>query len=132
MTVTIHPSILNNELVIITIIGKVTFEKGLSASKHFYDKKLTKHVMWDMRQADAQLVSSDNLETIMNYTALNAHKRPPGAKTALLVSRPLEFGISRMVQIYAEIHEIKIEFEIFHDYQLAMKWFNLNSSDPTE
>jgi len=113
--ITIHPSFLNNELTIITVVGMVPFEKGLSASKQFYEGKVSRCLLWDMRKADAQLVSAKNVEAIMNYTRLNAYKRPIGAKTGLLVLGELEFGISRMVQIYAELHDLKIEFEIFEE-----------------
>ena len=129
MTVTLHTSLLNDDLTIITIIGQLTFEKGLSAAKRLYNEKLSKFVMWDFREADMQLVTSDNIEKIIQYVKKNAYKRMPGAKSALLVTRDFEFGVMRMVQTYAEMHEIKIEYKIFEDYQLAMNWFNLNSSD---
>jgi hypothetical protein len=126
MTVTIYTSM---DMTTITIIGQLTFEKGLSTIKRLYNEKLSKFIIWDFREADIQLLTSDNIEKIIQYVKKNAYKRPSGAKSALLVTRDFEYAIMRMVQIYAEIHEIEIKYKIFYDYQDAMNWFNLNSSD---
>jgi len=120
--ITIHPSLLNDELIIITIEGTIIYDKFKSTNKRFYDNP-SKYLLLDFRLTDLSFISQEQFHSLMDDIRLNAHKRPIGSKTALLVSRDLEFGISRMVQIYAEMHEIKIEFEIFKDYQDAMNWF---------
>ena len=124
--ITLHRSLLNEDLIIVTIKGIINYDKFKSINIRYYDNP-SKYLLLDLRLTDLSEIPSNQMDSLINDIGLNAHKRPPGAKTALLVSGDLEFGISRMVQAFAEIHELKIEFVIFYEYQDAMNWFNLNS-----
>ena len=139
MSITIHQSLLNDDITIITLGGTILYDKIKSINKRYYENHPTKYLLLDFRTANFDMVTSVNIEQIMNYVAIHAKKRPDGSKTALVTTKSLEIGLSRMAQIFSEIHNINVESKIFYDYQDAMKWFiepknriNLNSSDPSE
>ena len=121
MTYTIN---LKNDITICTVDGIATLNESMETLKTFYDNP-SKHFLWDLRKADLENMLTDQLERILNFTIRNQSKRPIGAKTALLVERDLEYGLSRMILILAEIGDMtKIKLNIFRDYNEAIDWLN--------
>lgn len=121
MTYTVN---LKNDITICIIDGKATFEESMDTMIEFY-KSPSKHFMWDLRKADLENMLTDQLERILRFVIRNQSKRPEGAKTAILVERDLEYGLSRMMLILAEMGDLnKIKLNIFRDYNNAIDWLN--------
>jgi hypothetical protein len=91
------------------------------AFKQFYESKITKNVLWDFRKASLYNISSIHIEKILDYVRRHAEKRS-GGKTAILVSKDLEYGVSRIIQTIIEIKGIPFKTEIFRSFEEAFQW----------
>ena len=104
-----------------TVIGEASFEEGMTTLKQFWEGQPTMNVLWDFRKASLARVSSEETEAIMNYIKRHSEKRS-GGKTALVVSGDLEYGLSRMSQMLADLHSISLQMEVFRSFKEAIQW----------
>ena len=75
---------------------------------------------WDLQEADFTSVSSEDVRVIMKY--VNQHWGKEGKnKAALVVSRDLGYGMSRMFQAMMD-GKSSNEINIFKDINEAKKW----------
>jgi len=111
----------DKQLTIHTVTGEPSFEEGMAAFKQFWEGKPTQNVLWDFRKASLARLSSEETEAMINYIQQHAEKRS-GGKTAILVSKDLEYGISRMARTFAELKNIPFEMEIFRSIEEAIQW----------
>jgi len=109
------------QLAIKTVTGSPSFEESMTAFRQFYEGELTQKVLWDFRNASLDEISSNHIERILNYVQQHAEKRA-GGKTAILVSKELEYGLSRMIQTLSEFKSIPLEVEIFRSIEAAFEW----------
>ena len=111
----------DNQLTIHTVTGKPSFQDGMATFKNFYEGKPTQNVLWDFRKASLARISTKEIEAVLYYVQRHVEKRK-GGKTAVLVSKNLEYGISRMVQALTEIKDIPLKIEIFRSIEEAIQW----------
>jgi len=111
----------DKQLTIHTVTGEPSFEEGMATFKKFYGGKPTQNVLWDFRKASLSRISAKEIEAILDYIQQHAEKRI-GGKTAILVSKNLEYGISRMVQTFTELKDIPIETKTFRSIEEAIQW----------
>jgi hypothetical protein len=110
------------QLTIHTVTGEASFEEGMTTLKQFFEVRPTKYVLWDFRKGSLAHVSYKDTEAMMDYIKHHSEKRS-GGKTAFVVSRDLEYGLSRMAQTLAEIKNLSIQMEIFRSFKEAIRWF---------
>jgi len=81
------------------------------------------NVLWDFRQGvhTAQFSGSD-MRHIVEMTAAHIKQRGAKYKLALLASRDLYFGLSKMFEAYGD--EIPIEIHAFRTMEDALDWIN--------
>ena len=113
----------DKQLTIHTVTGEPSFEEGMAAFKQFWEGKPTQNVLWDFRKASLTRLSSKETEAMIDYIRQHAKKRA-GGKTAILVSKDLEYGISRMAQTLTEIKKFSFKVEIFRSIEIAIQWFD--------
>ena len=111
------------QLTVKTVTGNPSFEESMTAFRQFYEGNLTKKVLWDFRKASLYRISSNHIEIILDYIRQHAEKRA-GGKTAILISKDLEYGMSRMIQTLTELKGIPIETEIFRSIEEAVHWLD--------
>ncbi len=111
----------DNQLTIHTVTGEPSFQDSMATFKNFYEGKPTQNVLWDFRKASLARISTKEIEAVLYYVQRHVEKRK-GGKTAVLVSKNLEYGISRMVQALTEIKDIPLKIEIFRSIEEAMQW----------
>jgi hypothetical protein len=104
-----------------TVIGEVSFEKGMTTLKQFWEGQTKRNVLWDFRNASLVRVSSQEAEAIMDYIKHYSGKCSVG-KTALVASGDLEYGMLRMAQTLAEIKGFSLQLEIFRSFKEAIQW----------
>ncbi|MFC1489074.1 hypothetical protein ACFL6B_04410 [Thermodesulfobacteriota bacterium] len=83
-----------------------SFQEGMEVFKKFYENP-TQNVLWDFRKASLARISSEQIQAILDYIKPHAGKRI-GGKTAVLVSKDFEYGMSRMIQTFTEVKNIPI------------------------
>jgi hypothetical protein len=104
-----------------TVIGEVSFEKGMTTLKQFWEGQTKRNVLWDFRNASLVRVSSQEAEAIMDYIKHYSGKCSVD-KTALVASGDLEYGMLRMAQTLAEIKGFSLQLEIFRSFKEAIQW----------
>ena len=110
-----------NQLTIITVTGMPSFEESMEAFRQLYQGKVTQKMLWDFRQANLSGISSNHIESLLDYIGQHAQKRTNG-KTAIVVSKDLEYGMSRMIMALTEDKAIPVEIDVFRSIEVALQW----------
>ena len=76
--------------------------------------------LWDYRDADLTQLSARDLSDIAAYVA-SCEPAPRDQREALLVTRTIEFGISRMFGMLSESRP-GVRFSVFRDKDAAELW----------
>jgi hypothetical protein len=111
-----------SSVMIHTVTGKITFEEIKSS----YEAVLTHpdfkddfNSIWDIRDADASKFYSHDVIKIARYFETQTKTRAK-YKVAVIVSRDLEYAISRKYQVAAA--DLPARIGIFIDLEEAKKW----------
>ena len=105
-----------------TVTGEISFEEiksSYEASVTHPNFQKDMNVIWDVRDADASKFDNQDVIRIARYfeTQLKDHA---DYKVAVIVSRDLEFGLSRTYQVAAA--DLPAKIEIFINLEDAKKW----------
>jgi hypothetical protein len=77
-------------------------------------------VVWDLREADLTSFSSEDVQAVRNFVIRNWGTGGK-SRAALVVSRDVEFGLTRMYEVYVE-SDTKSQVEVFRDMDKAVEW----------
>ena len=115
-------TVVNDEVIIHTVSGKMTYEEIKSSYeavlKHpdFQDDM---NSIWDLRAADASKLDSHDVIKIARYFETKTKGRAE-YKTAVVVSRDLEYGLSKKYQVAAA--DLPARIGIFIELEAAKRW----------
>jgi hypothetical protein len=117
-------TVIDREIGIIarTVTGKFTFQEVKVAFEELLRHPHLEEDMrsiWDFRTAESLNPQEQDIIKMAKYF-LNSPDIPEVPKVAFVVSHDLAYGISRMFEAHA-IH-VPVKFEIFRNYDDAMKW----------
>jgi hypothetical protein len=115
-------------VIVFTLTSPYTFQEWRRALDELLAAARTPplRILVDRRAADPP--DTDMLDQMVGY--LRAHAaRLAGSIVAIVVSSELAFGMSRMLEIRAEVARVPMTIKIFLDYDAATRW--LTSVDPT-
>ncbi len=111
-------------LVIHTVIkgfGLADIEPAWRAMLADPDFKSGMNVLWDFRRGvHTDQFSNADMQKIMSMTAEHIRQRGAQYKLALLASRELYFGLSRMFEAYGD--DIPIDIHAFRSLDEALDW----------
>jgi len=105
-----------------TITGKMTFDEIKSSYEAILSHPEFQEDMnsiWDMRDADASEFDSQDVIRLARYFETKLKNRAE-FKVAVIVSRDLEHGLSRMYQVAAV--DLPAKIGIFNNLEEAKKW----------
>ena len=115
-----------NDLTINTVYGPTSIDEILAAIKAYLSGKITGKVLWNFKQADgAAIVSEDliHLQEVVRRIAPAGKRR----KVAIVVSRDLGFGLSRMAESRAEMADINADYYVTRRLEEALAWLEVPS-----
>jgi hypothetical protein len=112
-----------NQLTIFRVTGEATFEEGLEVNKTFYAGNPTKNVVWAFSKARLHKITNEQFQKIVDSVKHLTGKRA-GGKTVFLVSRDLEYGVSRMMGVFTEMNDSPLQTQVFKSMYEAIQWFN--------
>lgn len=101
--------------------GRVAIEEIAETIRKFYSGVPTRHVLWDLTEADVSDIHSSQIESLADLVKSIAHSRS-GGKTALVAASDLSFGLSRVYQALAEITDQASELQVFRSVEEARAW----------
>jgi hypothetical protein len=110
----------NNDIVILRVIGKVTFTEITEAVKQYFSR-VTRHLIWDYTHGDLSNVTADDFRSVPNMSAKYFTYRKHG-RTAFACPDDLTFGMFRMYSVFADIKCMPYEYEVFRSIDDATKW----------
>ena len=91
-------NMLEDEIIINTVSGKVTVEQIMNYLKKNADHQIGKPVIWDFSKANFSKISTDEWRSILNKMGPLSKKRK-GEKTAFVSLKDIPFGMLRMFEI---------------------------------
>jgi hypothetical protein len=109
-------------LIIRTVTGELTFEdikSAFEASLTHPEFYIDMHVIWDLQKADASKLNTQDVIRIARYFESQL-KNCVDFKAAIVVSRDLEYGLSRMYQV--AVADLPPKIGIFRGLEDAKKW----------
>jgi hypothetical protein len=109
-------------VVIHTVTGEMTFEEIKSSYESVCshpDFQENMNSIWDLRDADASKFDSQEVIKIARYFETQTKTRAK-YKAAVIVSRDLEYGLSRKYQVAAA--DLPAKIGIFINFEQAKKW----------
>ena len=101
--------------------GRMVAEDFHEWTAHYSAGATTRFILWDITQADISTLSADDVLNDTSQTKKIADCRK-GGKTAIVSGGDLGFGISRMLEIFYEMHHVPIEIRVFRNTEEACEW----------
>ena len=114
----------NAAVMVHTVTGEITIEKIKSSyaeSITHPDFQKDMDVIWDIRDADASNFDSHEVIRLARYFETQLKNRVK-YKVAVIVSRDLEYELSRTYQVAAA--DLPTQIEIFINLEDARKWLS--------
>ncbi|MCK4762108.1 MAG: hypothetical protein KAW12_07905 [Candidatus Aminicenantes bacterium] len=111
------------KLTVHTCTGKITAEELVNAIKGFYDGELTADNLWDLTGADVSSLKSDEIRQLAYFVKSYAPPKKTG-KTAIVSSKDIAFGFSRMYQTFAGLSGQQVEVQVFRSLEEANEWLS--------
>ncbi len=116
------------------IIRKITEEFNFEDIKSSFEASIRNPdfhknmpVIWDLRNADASKLSEQNLQQIIDYIEKSTESRGAGYKVALVASRDLEYGVSRMYEAMG--YDLPRKIQVFREFDKAERWVIESDTD---
>lgn len=104
-------------------INRVEIEKAVTL---FYREGATQNVLWDLREASLQVLSTADIQGIVKFLQKNAYVRPEG-RTAMVAPSDADYGLVRMGEVYAE--QLPTAFRVFRSLERAHTWLKEGLGD---
>ncbi len=119
----------DQDLTTLVVTGAVSEAEMYEALEGFYRQKPTVFLLWDMSQADLAHVTPDMLQRFIRRGAqLGAARR--GGRTAVIAPGELQYGLSRMSEMFFELEDTPFSFRVFRSRHEALLW--LNAADTSQ
>lgn len=114
-------------LTIHTVLGPLDLKDVSEELDRYYSGYITKLTLWDLTREGQHLWQKEHIIALVKKMKDHSYLRE-GGKTAIVVYKDLDFGLSRMVQTYADIQNIAFEIAVFRDIDKAKEWLGVSST----
>jgi len=111
-------------LTVFTAIGEVLIGEIITALKNFYLAETTRFTIWDFSEGTASKLSRDDIRAVVDLSKNLSDVRKEG-KTAIVAPSTLDYGMGRMLEIFADIQDLQFEINTFHSLSEAKEWLKL-------
>jgi hypothetical protein len=109
------------DLTVHTVSGNLTTQEILDKLETYYQGRPTQRILWNFRNATWVNITSDELRRTVKEAKKYSRK---GGKTALVFSKDIDFGIGRMLEVFAQFEEYDYDFGNFRNIKDAKKWLS--------
>jgi hypothetical protein len=86
------------------------------------DFKPGMRVLWDLCQANASRLSTDEIRQIAQRNKSQVKKAGVGYKVAFVAPRDIEYGLSRMFEMFSD--ETPVQIRVFRTTDEARRWLS--------
>lgn len=116
--------VIENDLTVFTVTGKVTADEIIRVSHDQYLKEPTRLILWDFTDASSDAIDIPELERIAGEVKDFSEKGAKG-KIALVRSVEMNIGLVKMFAAFAEIAGVPYEYRVFKNNETARAWLGL-------
>ncbi|GJM13502.1 MAG: hypothetical protein DHS20C12_19050 [Pseudohongiella sp.] len=110
-----------NDITIIAIKGTLEKEDLPNTLSEYFANEPTMNTIYDSTEGDWSNNPSKYYMDMIRSSKVYARK---GARTAMVFSNPVDFGIGRMVESHCELEGYENELACFHSLQDAKHWLS--------
>ena len=107
-------------LTVFTIEGPCSAAEMMSALDDFARAGLTPCALLDFTRGSVAIPAADLKATLAHGHRYAAQRA--GGRTALVVSQDVDFGMGRMLAVFAELADFPVDFRVFRDVEEARRW----------
>ena len=111
----------NRDLTILIFSGEVTLTEFINTLHTYIDNKPTTYEIYDLRDLSGDRFSADEIKELARFLSKSVPKRPSGGKTAVIVDRDIDFGLSRMISMMMD-QLVQYQIEVFRSVDDAYAW----------
>jgi Ni,Fe-hydrogenase III small subunit len=115
------------DLTVVHAVGKITCQEIKDTISQYSKEQKTVKVLWNFKQADAIELTTEEFKSIHQH-ALSLFANKPNRKIAVVVGRPVGFGLSRMSEAYGKIKNPGNQYRTFYNVQEALDWLGSNQA----
>jgi hypothetical protein len=103
--------------------GELLLSEIPEAITAYYQGEVTRLVLWDLRKASLNSLSSQDIQSLAHFLEQHGTIRS-GGSTALVAAEDADFGMLRMGEAYAD--DIPFSVGVFRSLQKAQQWLKDN------
>ena len=111
----------SKNLTTFTMTDEVTFPEFMQTLNAYGKRGPTVRELYDARLLQGKRPTSNEMNILADYLSKYSDKRTSGSKTAIVVSKSIDFGLSRMLSLLTE-YTIEYEIEVFREITEAIQW----------
>lgn len=107
-----------------TVAGDVDPEEWLAAYQSFLQGEPRGHVLWDLSAGTLNVLSSADVRELARRLCALREREHAAGRFALVCPRDVDFGIGRMLVIYAGCADLGSPLQVFRDSETAWRWLS--------
>lgn len=109
-----------NDVVILRVVGGVTFAEILEAMRQYFPK-VTRHLIWDYTDGNLDNVTADDFKSVPEISSKYFSNRKSG-KTAFACPSDNVYGMFRMYTAFADMKNMPYEYGVLRSFEDALNW----------
>ena len=104
--------------------GDVDAAEWLRAYEGFVQAEPDGHVLWDLTEGSLNILSAADVRELARSVCAIRDREHASGRFALVCRRDVDFGIARMLVIYAGCADARAPMQVFRDADLAWRWLS--------
>jgi ureidoglycolate hydrolase len=117
----------SQDLTMVNAVGKITCQEFKDTITQYSREQQTVKVLWNLIQADALELTTEDFKSIHQHP-LGLFANKPNRKIAVVVGRPVGFGLSRMSTAYGKMANPGNQYKTFYNVEEALEWLGSNQA----
>ena len=124
-------TLVNHELdfTVYTVHDDFTPEQVEEIIREFFAGGPTTLTLWDFTDADFSNITGTTPQQVAALSQQFEGRREPGAKTALVFTRDVGYGLGRMFEMFRELQASKTGYRTFRSRDEALRWLGIEPAD---
>jgi len=111
------------DMTVLNLSGEVSLDEFIQTLQAYINDNPTTYEIYDARELNGTRFSTDEVKHLAKFLQNRHAKRVPGSKTAIVVDRDIDFGLSRMISMMTD-QTMPYRIEVFRSMEAAKKWLD--------
>jgi hypothetical protein len=111
------------DLTVFTLTGEIALSEFIDCLHSYIDNQPTFYEIYDVRELSGSRFSKEEVGALALFLEQRVAKRPSGGKTAVIVDKNIDYGLSRMVSMLTD-GRVPYTIEVFKSIDAAHQWLD--------